>query len=240
MAYDLSVLDQGCQEMGIVLDGEQRQQFVDFYEYLVEKNKVMNLTGITEFQEVLVKHFLDSLACVKAVDIKKVKRMMDVGTGAGFPGVPLKIAFPHLEACLLDSLKKRVNFLEETFDLLKLTDITAVHGRAEEYAKNKAYRESFDLCVSRAVSNLATLSEYCLPYVKVGGSFISYKSGTVQEEAEQAEKAVKILGGKIRDVVYFSLPDSKIQRSLVVIEKVKSTPGKYPRKAGTPLKEPLV
>lgn len=240
MAYDLSVLDQGCQEMGIVLDGEQRQQFVDFYEYLVEKNKVMNLTGITEFQEVLVKHFLDSLACVKAVDIKKVKRMMDVGTGAGFPGVPLKIAFPHLEACLLDSLKKRVNFLEETFDLLKLTDITAVHGRAEEYAKNKAYRESFDLCVSRAVSNLATLSEYCLPYVKVGGSFISYKSGTVQEEAEQAKKAVKILGGKIRDVVYFSLPDSEIQRSLVVIEKVKSTPGKYPRKAGTPLKEPLV
>ena len=240
MAYDLSVLDQGCQEMGIVLDGEQRPQFVDFYEYLVEKNKVMNLTGITEFQEVLVKHFLDSLACVKAVDIKKVKRMMDVGTGAGFPGVPLKIAFPHLEACLLDSLKKRVNFLEETFDLLKLTDITAVHGRAEEYAKNKAYRESFDLCVSRAVSNLATLSEYCLPYVKVGGSFISYKSGTVQEEAEQAEKAVKILGGKIRDVVYFSLPDSEIQRSLVVIEKVKSTPGKYPRKAGTPLKEPLV
>jgi 16S rRNA (guanine527-N7)-methyltransferase len=240
MAYDLSVLDQGCREMGIVLNGEQRQQFVDFYEYLVEKNKVMNLTGITEFQEVLVKHFLDSLACVKAVDIKKVKRMMDVGTGAGFPGVPLKIAFPHLEACLLDSLKKRVNFLEETFDLLKLTDITAVHGRAEEYAKNKAYRESFDLCVSRAVSNLATLSEYCLPYVKVGGSFISYKSGTVQEEAEQAEKAVKILGGKIRDVVYFSLPDSEIQRSLVVIEKVKSTPGKYPRKAGTPLKEPLV
>ena len=240
MAYDLSVLDQGCQEMGIVLDGEQRQQFVDFYEYLVEKNKVMNLTGITEFQEVLVKHFLDSLACVKAVAIKKVKRMMDVGTGAGFPGVPLKIAFPHLEACLLDSLKKRVNFLEETFDLLKLTDITAVHGRAEEYAKTKAYRESFDLCVSRAVSNLATLSEYCLPYVKVGGSFISYKSGTVQEEAEQAEKAVKILGGKIRDVVYFSLPDSEIQRSLVVIEKVKSTPGKYPRKAGTPLKEPLV
>lgn len=240
MAYDLSVLDQGCQEMGIVLDGEQRQQFVDFYEYLVEKNKVMNLTGITEFQEVLVKHFLDSLACVKAVDIKKVKRMMDVGTGAGFPGVPLKIAFPHLEACLLDSLKKRVNFLEETFVLLKLTDITAVHGRAEEYAKNKAYRESFDLCVSRAVSNLATLSEYCLPYVKVGGSFISYKSGTVQEEAEQAEKAVKILGGKIRDVVYFSLPDSEIQRSLVVIEKVKSTSGKYPRKAGTPLKEPLV
>ncbi len=240
MAYDLTILDQGCREMGISLNEQQRRQFIDFYEYLVEKNKVMNLTGITEFQEVLVKHFLDSLACVKAVDMQKVKRVMDVGTGAGFPGVPLKIAFPHLEACLLDSLKKRVNFLEETFDLLKLTDITAVHGRAEEYAKNKAYRESFDLCVSRAVSNLATLSEYCLPYVKTGGSFISYKSGTVQEEVDQAEKAVKILGGKIRDVVYFQLPDSEIQRSLVVIEKIKATPGKYPRKAGTPLKEPLV
>ena len=199
----------------------------------------MNLTGITEFQEVLVKHFLDSLACVKAVDMSRIKRIMDIGTGAGFPGVPLKIAFPHLEACLLDSLKKRVNFLEETFQMLKLENITAIHGRAEEYAKNKQYRETYDLCVSRAVSNLATLSEYCLPYVKTGGYFISYKSGTVQEEVEQAQKAVKILGGKIQDVVYFQLPDSEIQRSLVVIEKIKATPGRYPRKAGTPLKEPL-
>ena len=239
MAYDLTVLEQGCEQIGISLNEEQKQQFIAFYEYLVEKNKVMNLTGITEFQEVLVKHFLDSLACVKAVDMKKVTTVMDIGTGAGFPGVPLKIAFPHLEACLLDSLKKRVNFLEETFALLKLQNITAIHGRAEEFAKNKSYRETYDLCVSRAVSNLATLSEYCLPYVKVGGKFISYKSGTVQEEAEQAEKAVRILGGKIQDVVYFNLPDSEIQRSLVVIEKINPTPGKYPRKAGTPLKEPL-
>ena len=239
MAYDLTVLEQGCEQIGISLNEEQKQQFIAFYEYLVEKNKVMNLTGITEFQEVLVKHFLDSLACVKAVDMKKVTTVMDIGTGAGFPGVPLKIAFPHLEACLLDSLKKRVNFLEETFALLKLQNITAIHGRAEEFAKNKSYRETYDLCVSRAVSNLATLSEYCLPYVKVGGKFISYKSGTVKEEVEQAEKAVSILGGKIQDVVYFNLPDSEIQRSLVVIEKIKPTPGKYPRKAGTPLKEPL-
>lgn len=239
MAYDLTVLEQGCQQIGISLNEEQKKQFIAFYEYLVEKNKVMNLTGITEFQEVLVKHFLDSLACVKAVDMNEVKTVMDIGTGAGFPGIPLKIAFPHLEACLLDSLKKRVNFLEETFELLKLENITAIHGRAEEFAKNKAYREKYDLCVSRAVSNLATLSEYCLPYVKVGGKFISYKSGTVKEEVEQAEKAVSILGGKIQDVVYFNLPDSEIQRSLVVIKKIKSTPGKYPRKAGTPLKEPL-
>lgn len=239
MAYDLKVLEQGCEELGITLNEVQKQQFITFYEYLVEKNKVMNLTGITEFQEVLIKHFLDSLACVKAVDMSRIKRIMDIGTGAGFPGVPLKIAFPHLEACLLDSLKKRVNFLEETFQMLKLENITAIHGRAEEYAKNKQYRETYDLCVSRAVSNLATLSEYCLPYVKTGGYFISYKSGTVQEEVEQAQKAVKILGGKIQDVVYFQLPDSEIQRSLVVIEKIKATPGRYPRKAGTPLKEPL-
>ena len=239
MAYDLTILEEGCKELGITLDEIQKKQFTDFYEYLVEKNKVMNLTGITEFQEVLVKHFLDSLACVKVVDMSKVNRIMDIGTGAGFPGVPLKIAFPHLEACLLDSLKKRVNFLEETFQLLKLENITAIHGRAEEFAKNKAYRETYDLCVSRAVSNLATLSEYCLPYVKTGGFFISYKSGTVQEEVEQAQKAVKILGGRIQDVVYFQLPDSEIQRSLVVIEKIKATPGRYPRKAGTPLKEPL-
>ena len=239
MAYDLTKLEECCSELGITLDEIQKKQFTDFYEYLVEKNKVMNLTGITEFQEVLIKHFLDSLACVKAVDMSRIKRIMDIGTGAGFPGVPLKIAFPHLEACLLDSLKKRVNFLEETFQMLKLENITAIHGRAEEYAKNKQYRETYDLCVSRAVSNLATLSEYCLPYVKTGGYFISYKSGTVQEEVEQAQKAVKILGGKIQDVVYFQLPDSEIQRSLVVIEKIKATPGRYPRKAGTPLKEPL-
>lgn len=239
MAYDLKVLEQGCEQLGICLDDEKKQQFISFYEYLIEKNKVMNLTGITEFQEVLVKHFLDSLACVKAVEMKNVKKVMDIGTGAGFPGIPLKIAFPHLEACLLDSLKKRVNFLEETFELLKLDNITAIHGRAEEFARNKIYREQYDLCVSRAVSNLATLSEYCLPYVKVGGKFVSYKSGTVQEELQQAEKAVKILGGKIQDVVYFNLPDSEIQRSLVVIEKIRPTAGRYPRKAGTPLKEPL-
>ena len=236
MPYNLTTLENGCRELGIELSQKQKNQFIQFYEFLVEKNKVMNLTGITEFEEVLTKHFLDSLACVKAIDMTKVKTIMDIGTGAGFPGVPLKIAFPHLEACLLDSLKKRVNFLEESFELLGLEGIKAIHGRAEEYAKNKEYREKYDLCVSRAVSNLATLSEYCLPYVKIGGTFISYKSGTVQEEAEEA---INILGGQVKDITYFKLPDSEIDRSLVIINKKKSTPGKYPRKAGTPLKEPL-
>ena len=239
MAYDLTVFRKGCESLGITLDETQEKQFTDFYEYLIEKNKVMNLTGITEFQEVIVKHFLDSLACVKVVPVEKISNMIDIGTGAGFPGVPLKIAFPHVDACLLDSLKKRVGFLEETFQLLQMDHIRAIHGRAEEFAKNKEYREQYDLCVSRAVSNLATLSEYCLPYVKCGGMFVSYKSGKVQEEVQQAEKAIKILGGKVKDIHYFQLPDSEIERSLVVIEKVKNTPARYPRKAGTPLKEPL-
>ena len=240
MSYDLSTLEKGCESLNITLSAVQKQQFLDFYEYLVEKNKVMNLTGITEFEEVLVKHFLDSLACVKAVDMSKIQSFMDIGTGAGFPGVALKIAFPHTEACLLDSLKKRVNFLEETFQLLKLQDIQAVHGRAEEFAKNKTYRERFDLCVSRAVSNLATLSEYCLPYVRKGGYFVSYKSGKVQEEADAAARAIEVLGGKVKDIVYFTLSGSEeMERSLVVIEKIKSTPGKYPRKAGKATKSPL-
>ena len=231
------LFDEYAKSMNMTIDEDKIKKFYLYMQLLIEWNEKINLTAITEPKEVIIKHFIDSLSIWG--EIKDNSKIIDVGTGAGFPGVPLKIAFPHLEACLLDSLKKRVNFLEETFALLKLENITAIHGRAEEFAKNKAYREQYDLCVSRAVSNLATLSEYCLPYVKVGGNFISYKSGTVQEELQQAEKAVKILGGKIQDVVYFNLPDSEIQRSLVVIEKMKPTPGRYPRKAGTPLKEPL-
>ena len=239
MNYNLTLLEKGREQLGLTVNEQQKKQFVRFYEYLTEKNKVMNLTGITEFEEVLVKHFLDSLTCVKALDMTKVKRVIDIGTGAGFPGVPLKIMFPEITFTLLDSLRKRVNFLEETFDLTGLTKIEAIHGRAEEFARYKNHREKYDVCVSRAVSNLATLSEYCLPYVRKGGYFISYKSGKVQEETEQAAKAVKILGGEIKDIIYFQLPDSEIERSLVVIEKIKNTPQKYPRKAGTPAKEPL-
>ena len=239
MAYNLEKFLKGLEELHIELSENQIQQFIRYYEMFVEKNKVMNLTAITEFDEVIEKHFLDSLSLIKVYDLTEEVCVMDMGTGAGFPGIPLKIAFPNLKVTLADSLNKRILFLQEVIDELGLSDIKAIHARAEELGKNKEYREKYDLCVSRAVSNLATLSEYCLPYVKTGGTFISYKSGTVQEEAEEAEKAINILGGQVKDITYFKLPDSEIDRSLVIINKKKSTPGKYPRKAGTPLKEPL-
>ena len=243
MNYDLTSFEKGLEQLSITLSGEQKQQFLTYYEYLVEKNKVMNLTAITEYEEVITKHFLDSLAVVKTSCFKPEKlagkRLIDIGTGACFPGIPLKIAFPELEILLLDSLNKRINFLNEVTEMLGLTKINTVHGRAEDYAKQKGYRESFDFCVSRAVANLSTLSEYCIPFVKQGGCFISYKSGSVDQELIQAEKAVKILGGQREEVVRFSLADTDMDRSFVVIRKAKPTPKKYPRKAGLPSKEPL-
>lgn len=239
MTGQMNILEQGAASLGISLTEEQKNQFFSYYEFLVEKNKVMNLTAITEFDEVLLKHFLDSLACVKVLDLEKIETVIDVGTGAGFPGIPLKIVFPHLKVSLLDSLNKRINFLNEVCELLELKNIQTIHGRAEDFARNKDYREKYDLCVSRAVSNLSTLSEYCIPYIKEGGIFISYKSGKVKEETEAAENAVKILGGKIENISYFNLPGSSMERSLVVIKKVHRTSQKYPRKAGIPQKIPL-
>lgn len=236
---DDSILTKGCSELGISLTDKQREQFQIYYELLVEWNSFMNLTAITEYREVLVKHFVDSLALVKAADLSAPLRLMDVGTGAGFPGIPLKIAFPELEIVLLDSLNKRVKFLNEVIDRLGLTKISAVHGRAEDFAKNKEYRESFDIAVSRAVANLASLSEYCLPFVKVGGRFISYKSGNGEQESVEAAKAIGVLGGERKDIVRFWLPVEEAERTLIVIEKKKETPKKYPRKAGMPAKEPI-
>lgn len=239
MDYNLEILEQGCKEYNVMLTNEQKIQFVKYYEILVEWNKVMNLTGITEFQEVLTKHFVDSLALSKIMDFNKISSVIDVGTGAGFPGIPLKIAFPQVKVTLLDSLRKRITFLDEVIGQLELEQVDTIHGRAEEFARNKQYREKYDLCVSRAVANLASLSEYCLPYVNKGGHFISYKSGKIQDELEQSKKAIQMLGGEWKDTCIFTLPQSDIERSLVVIEKIKGTPGKYPRKAGLPTKEPL-
>lgn len=227
-------------KLGISLTERQYEQFVEYYELLVEWNKVMNLTGITEFDEVVLKHFVDSLSLVYAIPVDKPYKLLDMGTGAGFPGIPLKIAFPEMEMVLLDSLNKRIKFLNEVINQLGLENITAIHGRAEEFARKEEYREQFDLCVSRAVANLATLSEYCLPYVKKNGYFIPYKSGAIEEEMEASKKAVGVLGGKIKEVKTFELPDSDISRSLVVIKKEKETQKKYPRSGGKPTKEPII
>lgn len=225
--------------LSIMLTDIQKQQFDQFYELLVEWNKVMNLTGITEYDEVNEKHFIDSLSLVKAIDVNKVETVIDIGTGAGFPGIPLKIAFPHLKVVLLDSLNKRINFLNTVITELGLKEIKTIHGRAEDYAKQSEYREQFDLCVSRAVANLSTLSEYSLPYVRVGGLFIPYKSGEIDDEVRQAEKAIGIMGGKLDEIIKFQLPGTEVNRSFVKINKAKNTGKKYPRKAGLPSKEPL-
>jgi 16S rRNA (guanine527-N7)-methyltransferase len=239
--YRLNSFIQDLEELPISLSDDQLKQFMAYYELLVEYNRVMNLTAITEFDDVMKKHFVDSLSIVKVFgnDVIGDVSLIDVGTGAGFPGIPLKIAFPSLKVTLLDSLNKRVNFLQTVIDELGLTNIEAIHGRAEDFAKKGQLREKYDFCVSRAVANLSTLSEYCLPYVKVGGFFIPYKSEKIEEEKTAAEHAVSILGGKIERQVEFTLPSSDIYRNLLVICKIKETPGKYPRKAGTAAKEPL-
>ncbi len=236
--YDLTYFNKGLESLNITLSEKQMEQFLTFYELLVEWNSFMNLTAITEFEEVIQKHFLDSLALIKACDLKD-QTLIDVGTGAGFPGIPLKIAFPELKVTLLDSLNKRINFLNTVIETLGLEQVETIHGRAEDYAKNKNYREKFDLCVSRAVSNMTTLSEFCLPFVNIDGSFISYKSEKLVEELKEADKAISILGGKVDKQVELTLPDSDIYRNLLVINKIKNTPAKYPRKAGLPAKEPL-
>ena len=221
------------------MSSQQLQQFLTYYEMLVEWNGVMNLTAITEYDDVMKKHFVDSVSLIKAFDITKNASVIDVGTGAGFPGLALKIAYPNLEVTLLDSLNKRIQFLDAVIEKLGLSGVKTIHGRAEDFAKPGKLRETFDLCVSRAVANLSTLSEYCLPFVKVGGQFISYKSEKITEEMASAENAIRILGGEVYGQVEFQLPDSDIYRNLFIIDKIKETPKKYPRKAGLPSKEPL-
>lgn len=225
--------------LNLSLTDNQLEQFNVYYNMLIEKNKVMNLTAITEYEEVVSKHFVDSLSIVKIIDLNKKCKILDMGTGAGFPGIPLKIAFPECEVVLLDSLNKRVTFLNDVINKLNLKNIKAIHGRAEDFGKDSTYREKFDLCVSRAVAKLATLSEYCIPYIKLNGSFISYKAGNVENELNEAKKAIQILGGNINKDITFLLPESDIERTLIEIKKIKSTPKEYPRLAGKPVKEPL-
>lgn len=261
--YDLKQFYKDLDELHISLTDSQVQQFLIYYEMLLDRNKVMNLTAITEFDEVLKKHFIDSLSLVKAYNLYGKKSedhcmnshvdpcvkgyrdnvfhisVIDIGTGGGFPGIPLKIAFPHLKVTLMDSLNKRIDFLREVIEELGLDGIDVIHGRAEDYAKPGQLREQYDLCVSRAVANLSVLSEYCLPYVKIGGKFISYKSEKITEEMKNAEYAIKTLGGRVEEQIAFNLPDSDLSRNLFVVGKCVPTPVKYPRKAGMASKKPL-
>ena len=224
-------------KLGITLSEIQLKQFYNYMNLLIEWNKKINLTAITEPNEIILKHFVDSLTISKYISDET--RVVDVGTGAGFPGIPLKIYRQDIEITLLDSLQKRINFLDEVIRELNLEKIETIHSRVEDFGKDKKYREKFDIATSRAVANLATLSEYLLPLVKVGGKVISMKGSLIEEELENSKNAIKILGGKIERVDEFDLPNSDISRNIVLIDKIKETPNKYPRKAGEPSKKPL-
>lgn len=231
-----------AKDLGIVLTERQLAQFEKYYELLIEKNKVMNLTAITEPYDVIEKHFIDSLSIVKAISLEQMEQIhtaLDLGTGAGFPGIPLKIAFPHLKITLLDSLNKRIRFLNEVIEELELEQIEGIHGRAEDIAKKEEYREQYDLCVSRAVANLSTLGEYCVPFVHIGGLFVAYKGEKVDEEMQGVTKSFEALGACLERVEEFQLPNTDMGRKMVLVRKERKTPKKYPRKAGLPSKEPL-
>lgn len=239
MDRDTMQFESDLKELGISLSEEQISQFLTYYQLLDQWSSKINLTAIREYSDVLKKHFVDSVSLVRAYDLSGKKSVIDVGTGAGFPGLALKIAFPDLEMTLLDSINKRIHFLDTVIGDLKLIGIQTIHGRAEDLARSDTYREKFDLCVSRAVANLSTLSEYCLPFVKIGGVFVAYKSEKASEEIQWAGQAVSALGGRIKKQVELTLPNSNIYRNLFVVEKIERTPDAYPRKAGVPEKKPL-
>lgn len=227
-----------AKEIGILLQEKQINQFYKYMEVLLIENEKINLTAITKPEEIILKHFIDSITISKYVKLNA--KLIDVGTGAGFPGIPLKIMREDIEITLLDSLNKRVNFLKGIIEQLGLTKIEAIHSRVEEFGKNKKYREKFDYATSRAVANLSTLAEYLIPLVSLNGCCIGMKGAEVEEEIQKSKRAITILGGKIEEIEKFQLPKSDMNRNIVVIRKVNRTPCKYPRKPGTPAKEPIM
>lgn len=233
------ILESGAQAMGIALSEVQLGAFDAYTALLLEWNQKFNLTRITEPEEIAVKHYLDSLALLKFVQVPQGSKLIDVGTGAGFPGIPLKIAVPGLKLTLVDSVKKRLGFLEEVVKQLGLENVKILHGRAEDLGQVRAFRWEYDFSVSRAVARLNVLAELCMPFCRTGGKFIAYKGPDVDEEVAEALKAIRILGGKLESVQKFTLPHSDSQRSLVIVGKTEQTPRAYPRKAGTPERDPL-
>lgn len=229
---------EGAKAFGLELGKDKQEQFRAYTRLMLEWNERINLTAITEEKEIIVKHYLDSLSLCGTVDLKG-KTLIDVGTGAGLPGIPLKIYEESLTVTLLDSLKKRVKFLKEVIGQLSLKGIDAVHGRAEDYGVKQGFRESFDYAVARAVADLPVLCEYCLPFVKPGGLFIAMKGPSVEQEMEESGEAVSVLGGEIEDVRKLVLPFSDYERSIVLIRKCRHTPSGYPRKSGKPTKSPI-
>ncbi len=226
-----------CQELFIELDENKQEKFYNYMQLLIQWNEKMNLTAIIEPKEVLQKHFVDALTILPYLE-KNIK-MIDVGTGAGFPGIPVKIAEDAIEITLLDALNKRLNFLNEVIHTLELSEIETLHLRAEEAGKDKNLREQFDVAVSRAVAPLSVLVEYLLPLVKINGMCICMKGSNIEEEIENSQKAIQVLGGKIEKIEEFTLPNSDIKRNIILIKKIYQTPSKYPRKPGTPSKEPI-
>ena len=235
----IGLLEEILKKLNISIDEDQKLKFDKYCSLLLEKNKVMNLTRITDEEEIITKHLADSLMISKVVEMDKVENLIDVGTGAGFPGIPIKIIWPNIKVTLLDSLDKRVEFLKEVIDELELGDIEAIHERAEDLGQDDNYREQFDLCVSRAVANLSTLSEYCISFVKEHGLFASYKAEDSDEEINEAKAAIDILGGDIEKICIEMIPETDINRKFVVVRKMRKTDPKYPRKAGKPSKKPL-
>lgn len=233
------VMNTACVNEGLSFNEEKYHKFIKYKEMIKDWNEKINLTAITDDEEIIKKHFIDSIKAFRFSPLKIAKRVIDIGTGAGFPGIPIKIMMPDIEVVLLDSLNKRVNFLNEVIKELKLEGITAIHGRAEDFARENNYREKFDLAVSRAVANMAVLSELCIPYVKLNGYFVALKGPAVDAEIKEGTKAVDVLGGSIEQVINVEVEGTDLKHNLVVVKKVKQTPKIYPRKAGTASKKPI-
>ncbi|MCY6372264.1 16S rRNA (guanine(527)-N(7))-methyltransferase RsmG [Clostridium ganghwense] len=234
-----NILNTAASNIGLSFDDKKYEQFIKYKDLLKEWNEKVNLTAIKEDEEIIKKHFIDSMKIFKFEPLKKAKKVIDIGTGGGFPGIPMKIIKPEIDMFLLDSLRKRINVLEDILHNIEINDVTAIHGRAEEYGVNSNHRQQYDAVVSRAVANLAVLSEFCIPYVKVGGYFVAMKGPAVEEEIKGAKKAISTLGGKIEEVIEVEIEDSDLNHNLVVIKKIKNTPKQYPRKAGSITKKPI-